>query len=302
MANGLQARSNGEIALLTNRLPGMLLHQCAAIRLLFLALVCAGLSAEQVPAQSLSQVPARTLEAVNALQENAWRQLAQGLDVLEVSTALGTRLTALRIDNSRYRFDVVQQQEESGERARSVVRRLDAVLAVNGGFFASSASGRLRPVGMLIDDGERLSSAWPQSGGFLAFNRDGQPSMSLSQAGPPEDTFEAIQSRPVILEQGGKWAMNTNGNDPERRTIFCQLDRENSLILVVSGQGLSLYEAGWLLRSPSWGGYFDCDWAIALDGGSSTQLTIANEWDLRVDALLGVQNFLVVQGRNPKTQ
>ena len=253
-------------------------------------------------AQNPAQTPPRTTEAVNTLQESAWRQLSPGLEVIEVATALGTRLVGLRIANAGYRFNVVQQEGEKGEKARSVVRRLDAVLAVNGGFFASSAAGRLSPVGMLIDDGKPLSAAWPQAGGFLAIDDDGTPGITLSSDGPPEGAFEAIQSRPVILESGGKWAMNTNGNDPEPRTIFCRLDEETSLILVVSGQGLSLYEAGWLLRSPAWGGFFDCDSAIALDGGSSTQLTIAGEWDLRADALVGVQNFLVVQRRDPETQ
>lgn len=253
-------------------------------------------------AQSLSQIPPRTSEAVGSLKESVWRQLSPGLEVMEVATALGTRLVALRIANAGYRFNVVQQEGEKGEKVRSVVRRLDAVLAVNGGFFASSAQGRLTPVGMLVDDGEAQAAAWPHSGGFLAFDAEGMPDITLSADGPPEAAFEAIQSRPVILEPGGKWAMNTNGNDPERRTIFCRLDEETSLILLVSGQGLSLYEAGWLLRSPSWGGFFDCDSAIALDGGSSTQLTISGEWDLRVDALVGVQNFLVVQRREAETQ
>ena len=253
-------------------------------------------------AQSLTQIPPRTLEAVNSLQESVWRQLSPGLEVMEVATALGTRLVALRIANSQYRFNVVQQEEEKGERVRSVVRRLDAVLAVNGGFFASSAQGRLTPVGMLVDDGKAQAAAWSHSGGFLALDGEGMPDITLSVDGLPEAAFEAIQSRPVILEPGGKWAMNTNGNDPERRTIFCRLNEETSLILLVSGQGLSLYEAGWLLRSASWGGFFDCDSAIALDGGSSTQLTISGEWDLRVDALVRVQNFLVVQRREAETQ
>lgn len=272
-----------------------------------MALLCAvaawnWFSGVPATAQSLTQIPPRTSEAVNSLQESVWRELLPGLEAMEVATALGTRLVALRIAHAKFRFSVVQQEEESGERARSVVRRLDAVLAVNGGFFASSSQGRLSPVGMLVDDGERLSAAWPLSGGFLAFDRDGLPNITLSPDGPPEQAVEAIQSRPVILEPGGKWAMNTNGNDPERRTIFCRLDQETSLILLVTGQGLSLYEAGWLLRSPSWGGFFDCDSAIALDGGSSSQLSIAGEWDLRVDALARVQNFLVIQSRDPATQ
>lgn len=260
------------------------------------------LSGLQAAAQNPTQIPPRTTEAVNSLQESAWRQLSPGLEAIEVATALGTRLVGLRIANDGYRFNVVQQEGEKGEKVRSVVRRLDAVLGVNGGFFASSAEGRLSPVGMLIDDGEPQSAAWPQTGGFLAIDDDGAPSITLSSDGAPEGAFEAIQSRPVILEPGGKWAMNTNGNDPEPRTIFCRLDEDTSLILVVAGHGLSLYEAGWLLRSPAWGGFFDCDSAIALDGGSSTQLTIAGEWDLRSDALVGVQNFLVVQRRDSETQ
>ncbi|MCB1385458.1 MAG: phosphodiester glycosidase family protein [Nitratireductor sp.] len=260
------------------------------------------LTGQAAHAQDASQVPPRAAEAVNALQSESWRAIEAGLDVLEVSSALGTRLTALRLKDEAFRFAVLQADKAGGITARSGVEQSEAVLAVNGGFFAARSDGKLVPVGMLIDDGQARSQAWKDSGGYLTIDDKGRADILLTAAGPPDDAREAIQSRPVLIEPGGKWAMRTNTLDQERRTLFCRLDDGTSLLLVVSGQGLSLYEAGWILRGPRWGGFFDCDAAIALDGGSSTQLTIDGEWDLRVDPLLPVQNLLTVQRREAQSQ
>ena len=67
------------------------------------------------------------------------------------------------------------------------------------------------------------------------------------------------------------------------------------LIVLVSGQGLSLFEAGWLLRGENWGGWFDCDSAIALDGGGSTQLYVADHPEMTIEGATPVQNALVVK-------
>lgn len=249
-------------------------------------------------AQDASQRPPHAGEVVGALERAQWETFDDGLRVIEVDTALGTRLTGISIDLERYRFGIIPQKGDEGERVSSVLRRTDARLAINGGFFSVGNDGKLRSVGMLILEGRAQSAAWPTSGGFLALDHGGKPAISLSPDGPPMWAHTAVQSRPVLIEPGGLWAMNTNSSEPARRTLFCLLSDNTALIVIVHGNGLSLFEAGWVLRGRPWGGFFGCDSAIALDGGGSTQLAVRDHENLTVTGLTRVHNIVAVFARD----
>jgi hypothetical protein len=248
-------------------------------------------------AQDASMRPPHASEVVGELERASWETVSDDLSLLEVSTALGTRITALRFNLEAYSLAIEQQQKPKGERASRVIERLGAEVVVNGGFFSIGPDEELKPVGMLILDGEARSTAWTRDGGFLALNLEGIPSITLSKEGPPMWAANAIQSKPVLIEPGGKWAMNTNGTDLEARTLFCLLPGKEAALVLVHGGGLTLFEAGWMLRAKKWGGYFGCDSAIALDGGSSTQLSVGGRPDLKISGLSKVQNFVVVKRR-----
>ena len=249
-------------------------------------------------AQDVNSRPARSVEAVEALRLSSWEELETGLASLKANTALGTQVLALKISPEHFRFSIEQQATSKGERASAVVERTGGIIAFNGGFFGQKGEGDLYPVGMLIDDGKSVSGAWNSIGGFLALREDGWPDITLSQAGAPQWATEAVQSKPVLIETGGLWAMRTNGTELERRNLICILPDNNVVLMIISGGGLTLFEAGWLMRSPKWGGYFDCDRAIALDGGGSTQLKVRDHSQLDVTGVTGVQNLLVVHRRS----
>ena len=251
----------------------------------------------QAHAQDATSRPPRAEEAVAALQRASWEQLEEGLSLHQAVTALGTRLTTLKISPRLFRFSIEQQETPMGERAGAVLRRTGGVVAVNGGFFGQKADGQLYPVGELIDDGTSVSGSWSSVGGYLALNDDGVPDITLSSEGAPEWAREAVQTRPVLIEAGGRWAMRTNGTELERRSLFCVLGDGDLLLMVVSGGGLTLYEAGWVLRAANWGGHYGCEKAIALDGGGSTQLKVRGQSQLDVTGLTPVQNLLVVHRR-----
>jgi len=248
-------------------------------------------------AQDAGDRPARTSEAIYALENATWSELATGLSLLQASTALGTRLTVLKIKPDNYRFAIEQGAAADGERADDILERSEARIVVNGGFFSINKDGRLSPVGMLVDNGVAVSSPWLITGGFVGINSEGRLSISESEAGAPALAIEAIQSRPVLIAPGGKWAMRTNAGNQERRTLLCLLADQSVLLLTISGGGLSLYEAGWLLRGKARGGMFECDSAIGLDGGGSTQLSVRDHPELDVTGFSPVQNFLLVMDR-----
>lgn len=243
-------------------------------------------------AQDASNRPARAAEAANALKAARWKTLEEGFSVLEASTALGTEITVLMIPADDFRIDIVQQNTTNGERAKSVLRRTNASIVINGGFFGMNEDGTLFPVGQLVEDGVTHSPPWFGQGGYLILDENGRAEIRPSREGLPDNTMEALQSRPVLMEPGRTWAMRTNGIEPAWRTLFCVLDSGDYLVMVVTGGGLTLFEAGWLFRGTRWGGVFDCDSAIALDGGGSTQMSIRGHKELKVTGLTPVQNLL----------
>ncbi len=243
-------------------------------------------------------VPLRTTEAVTALAAAQWIELEPGLEVKRASASVSAMITALRIDQSRFRLAATVQDNPDGQTAESFAQDAGAVLAVNGGFFGERTEGKdLYSVGLLRIGGKIRSANWKTTGGYLIFAKDGL-AIEPASPEPPARTPDLLQSKPLMIEPGGKWAMNTNNGPPRPRTAVCTFQGETDvLVLVVSGTGLTLYETGWLLRQKQEGGLFGCDAALALDGGGSTQLWVEDRDELAVEGETAVHNALVVKRR-----
>ena len=216
-------------------------------------------------------VPARTLETVKELKAASWQELEPGLRVLRISPRAGQVVTAFGISPERFVFSIALQNRPEGERVSSAGERTGAVIAVNAGFFGINEAGSLFPVGYMRHGGKRLSKGWTNAGGFISF-RNGTLELTPVRSGTPKGNFDVLQSKPLMIEPGKRWAMRTNRENVKYRTILCTKEIGEILIAVISRGGMSLFEAGWLMRSPDVGGFFDCSSAIALDGGRSTQM------------------------------
>lgn len=251
-----------------------------------------------VPANSLANdaIPRKTAQLRELLSKSSWETVEPGMALIVVVEP-GMGVTALAIDPGRFRFAIVAQHGENGETVKAFGEREDAVLAVNGGFFAEEAPGKgLRPVGLLRIGGISRSGAWSKLGGYLLVGNEELTIVPSSQ-GVPDGSADVIQSKPVLIEPGGRWAMNTNLEHLRRRTIVCLRADGEVVIALITGLGMSLFEAGWLMRDMSAGGYFGCDSAIAMDGGGSSQLWFAARPELAIFGDGGVHNALVVRRR-----
>jgi exopolysaccharide biosynthesis protein len=252
-----------------------------------------------VPAHAqerLEGVPERTEKVAAALANAVWERLNSGLEVLR-SDAGAVRVIALRIDTSLYEFSVEVQSGPDGERVIDFGARKDADIAINGGFFGEKEPGKnLFSVGYLQIDGKVLSRPWLNSGGFLVL-QDGKPAIFPSDGGVPKLPGSKIQSKPLLIESGGRWAMNTDLRNLRRRSLVCLQSDSQVVLVVISGIGMSLYEAGWLLRETRSGGFFGCDAALALDGGGSTQLWVRDNDSLNVIGENPVHNALLLKRR-----
>jgi exopolysaccharide biosynthesis protein len=247
--------------------------------------------------QEVPETPMRTAELAAAIAGARFEEMEPGLSVLSARSRLGTALVAFRIDQQRFRFAVAVQDDPDGERVDVFAQRSGAVLAVNGGFFGEKEFRKnLYPVGLLRIDGKDLSANWKTTGGYLLLHPD-RLEIAPSVAKAPARPAMILQSKPLIIEPGGRWSMNTNQEIVRPRTILCTLASGEVLLFVFSGSGLSLYEAGWLLRSKDDDGVFGCDAALAMDGGGSTQLHVPDRPGLSVFGETAVQNALLLLRR-----
>ena len=254
-------------------------------------LLCALLLAPQV--SRAEEAPQLTAELAAALSAQSWSQLADGLRIIRAGSPAGTRITALEVSPDHFSLRIAVQHGNDGERVDAFGEREGAVLAINGGFFGEKEPGKgLYPVGLLRREGRDLSEGWSKTGGYLAISADGFD-LRPSGAGVPAGFAQLLQSKPMLIEPGGKWAMNTNSRLQRWRSLVCLRPDGNLVIALVTGFGLSLYEAGWLMRGAEDGGFFGCDSALALDGGGSSQLWVRDRPDLAVRGETPVHNALV---------
>jgi len=205
-----------------------------------------------------ANTPDDSADAIRALNASQWQELENGLQIIR---AVG---------------------EEAG-----------AVVAANAGFFASTGS-RLYSVGYLRLNGEVKSKGWNDAGGILSFKPDGIE-LIPTHKGIPGGDFDVIQSKPMLIEPGGKWAMGSNSGLAKPRTVICTTTGGDVILSAVTRFGLTLYEAGWLMRSKEDGGFFDCDAALAFDGGRSTQIWYSGDQKYSSSGISPVHNFFVVR-------
>ena len=233
---------------------------------------------------------AKVVRSLNALQ---WEQLEEGLQVIRAITEDGIEVKAFRVSPDNFSFSIELQNDDAGSRVKDVAEATGAVVAVNAGFFASAASS-LYSVGYLRLNGEVQSKGWSAAGGLLSFKPDGIK-LTPTHQGIPSGDFDVIQSKPMLIEPGGKWAMGSNSGLAKPRTVLCTLADGDIILLTVTRFGLTLFEAGWLMRSKEEGGFFGCDAALAFDGGRSTQVWYSGDDKYSSSGISPVHNFFVVR-------
>lgn len=239
-------------------------------------------------------IPSKVNAIVSALKASQWQELEGGLDVIHGVSESGVEVTAFRVSPRIFDFSIELQSESSGSSAKEIGEEQGAVLVSNAGFFAATSGGSLYPIGYLRLEEEVQAKGWANDGGILSFAEDGLI-LSPTHEGIPQGSFDAIQSKPMLIEPNKIWAMGSNAGVPKPRTIFCLLKNGDVILSTITRFGLTLFEAGWLMRSENVGGFFDCDSALAFDGGRSTQVWYSGDSKYSHRGISPVQNFFVVR-------
>ena len=244
-------------------------------------------------AQSIDS-PAKTSKVVTSLNASSWQQLESGLQVIRAMTEEGIVMTAFKISPDEFTFSIALQNDKTGSRVKEIGEQEGAVIATNAGFFAITETSTLYPIGYLRLGGKVHSKGWPSAGGAIAFKSKGLQ-FSPSHIGLPAGDFDVIQSKPMLIEPGGNWAMGSNAGSAKPRTLLCALKDGNIILATITRVGLTLFEAGWVMRAPGDGGYFGCDAALAFDGGRSTQVWYSGDEKYSSGGISPVHNFFIVR-------
>ena len=249
-----------------------------------------------VSAAQNHSAPPRTLLVTNHLKTQKYTEIVRGISVIKTRAPGGVELIALRVEQNNFKFGLVKQRNDWGNWVEDTGKQENALVAFNGGFFSINKEIHRIPVGLLKIDNVKYSSAWKKSGGYLVFKESGLAILPTAGNSVPRDPI-VLQSKPTLIEPGGKWAMNTNRAIAKKRTLVCIDENGDTIVLAIVGGGLSLYEAGWLMRGQDIGGFFNCDSALAMDGGGSTQIWVKDRPDLSYTGETPVHNAIIIRQR-----
>jgi uncharacterized protein YigE (DUF2233 family) len=215
----------------------------------------------------------------------AWQPAAPGVETLTFDED-GTAVSLVRFDLQRFRPEVVFLGPAAVKTAAALRRDLSAVAAVNGGFFDDDR----RSLGLRIAGGKTVAPLrrgvdW----GVLVLTPGHAAIVHSRDFRTDPRTTGAIQVGPRLLTGGRPLRLKPQ---TARRTAVA-LDREGrTLTLVVSPGPI---EAGRLAERLAGLGF---DSAVLLDGGASTQASVAaGHFVLDVPGAYGVPDALVVRAR-----
>ena len=178
-----------------------------------------------------------------------------------------TSLHAFRIDPARFRIDVVRaRNEKTGATADEMARQARALLVVNGGFFTPEHAS----IGLIVKDGRELSPLHNTSWWSVFAIAGGRPAIyAPKEYAAAKDVRMALQVGPR-LAVGGK--IPKLKESVAARSAVGITPAGEVVIAITQGPGISMQELARRMSAPAEHGGLGCPDAMALDGGSSSQV------------------------------
>lgn len=204
--------------------------------------------------------------------DSGWQQLKAGLEqrtlnVVDEEGEWRESVTILRLEPSRYRFDVAYQpglpqslatwQAETG-----------ALLVVNGGFYTE----KYEATGLIISEGNASGTSYEGFGGMFLVTETGPQIRSLQDVpyDPVDAVFAGLQSFPLLVKPGGEVGFPEEDGQRARRTVVAR-DRSGRLLFLIAPRGyFTLHQLSRFLVNSD----LDLDVALNLDGGPSSGMLL----------------------------
>lgn len=194
------------------------------------------------------------------------------------SARFGLRFVLARLKTLRATFRVGNAQQQGAlATAFEEQSRPDDAILVNGGFFTRNHDERLRPFGLVISDGRRVSplNGW-KNGGVLFSTNSTNKIVAVRDFEGAGVYDHAIQSRPMLVEAGRQGIRSDDRRLFDRTAVAIDEDGSPIAAGVFSddGFGVSLFEFGALLVEGSSRHALHLRAALNMDGGPSAHIYI----------------------------
>ena len=196
---------------------------------------------------------------------------------------------AFRVDPKTHRFRVVRAKDGLRDSVHSIARKSGLFLAVNASYFDEND----KPLGLLIDQGKKIQGLRNVDWGVFQVSSAGEASIVHTRDYTYSKRIDAaLQAGPRLVVDGKALKLKPQ---IARRTAVC-VDARGRVVLLVTEGGVFLQDLAELLMKPAGRGGLECQNALNLDGGPSTQGTLVmgpESWDVyggsAIPVVLGVQ-------------
>jgi exopolysaccharide biosynthesis protein len=219
-------------------------------------------------------VPAMTCSA-SSTHGQVWKKIDSGLAYAKISfratdgSGRTNTLHAFKVNPRKFKLDVMTAapNREMGEHIDSMAKRTGALVAVNGGFFTPEH----KSIGLLVKSGKQINKLHNTSWWSVFAVHGGKPIILRPWQAKGKHNFQmAVQAGPRLVVNGSIPKLKTDHNNA--RTAIGITKKGRVIIVATEGSGLTMRELAEKMRAPSSKGGLACVNAMALDGGSSTQL------------------------------
>lgn len=222
-----------------------------------------------------------------------WSQLAPGIEYRDLGNSLLTpwsHVHVFRVDLKHNQLDLLLAKKLSQPHAsiEEFAQFSNALITLNGGFFDESH----QPLGLRISHQQQLNPLKPISWWAVFYIKGNRPYLSslrhYKKASHPDF---ALQSGPRLLIDG--IIPSLKPGLAERSALG--ITRDNRIIILVTEHTLmSTTMLAELLRAPP----LNCEEAINLDGGSSSQLKASiGSFQINTCGLAHVSDAIIIQPR-----
>lgn len=205
---------------------------------------------------------------LNLWAETSWQSLAPGLEysrLMNFSASPGGLIHVFRLDPTRYTLQSAILDNNASS-IPSLMNQRGAVIAVNGGYF----SPEIKPMGLRITQGKVLNKLRPISWWGVFYLRNSQPNIVTPRdfQANPYISF-AVQAGPRLVIDG---EVPKLGDGVADRSALGITRNGKIIVLATENLLLSTKELAEIMRAPESENGLNCNKALNLDGGHSTQL------------------------------
>ncbi len=222
----------------------------------------------------------------------AWQAIAPGIEYQDVSSnsiinIAHTHIHAFRIDLNHNKFSLALAKEQNKEAffVDNLKKKAAANIAINGGFFDKE----YHPLGLRISNNKQYNSFKNISWWGIFYISNNKPHIS------PAHNFNTNPNISFAVQAGPRLVID--GNIPKlkpgyaERTALGITKTGKIIILVTQNTPISTTELAKIMQSPP----LECENALNLDGGSSSQLFVnLLNFKLNVSGFSEVSDAIVV--------